>query len=395
MNKLGTAIGGLLLIGALTAPVAFAHIDSGAAPLTGALFETPVPSEPWNRGLADNFDRVSGWYYTSTGTDLDVIGNDVQNPLDDVVCDPDNEDTPVDENAICELLTGDVDESSLDGPSYFGLYDVEVGGLGECSKSTDNPAKADEDEAIEDALTLTAVANEQIVDGRPGLGLVLDGIHNDGGNSAVGHTFGHYACNGDADDTGNWETAGCDDYNRAFASDLVSGGDVWVAAVCSWAVPVIGGAQAPLADRISQFVNDLTNCPLGGFPDSCGQAIQYFDNCIGLVVITDVIPNTLLPDPAVLCGPGQTKTLVCGAGDEQTTDFGYGGGVQAAGGIVDATLPDLTAEAVYPNAGDVDNVLPTCNGVAAAYAVVLTQVVVTLTGTPDVNVIPATVGWVS
>lgn len=341
MNKLGIAFGGLLMIGALAAPVAFAHYDSG---MTSAI---PFYAPP--AGI--NTDRVAGWYYTSTNVWVDVNGNPVDNPLDSTTCPADDPATPVNENGVCELVTGDIDPSLLDFATWGGLYDVEVGGLGDCST--------------------TNALNEVRVDGSTiGGGVVPDGIHNDGGNSAVGHTYGHYDC-------ASFETSGCDRYNAAKAEDLVSGTGVWVGAQCNWGVPVTNGQSAPLLDRVAQFVGDVNNCPLGGFYQSCVDAVQYFDDCIGIDLISQTQLASSVPPN---CGGTTSVTIVCGAGAESTIDFGTGGGNNA----------------IYPDAGyDAGGnlVLAGCDSVSTATAFPFTSVVVTIGGLPDVD--PATTGWVA
>jgi hypothetical protein len=409
MNKLGTAIGGLLLIGALAAPVAFAHYDSGAHP--GPLTNHPT--------AAANFDRPSGWYYTSTGLDLDVDGAPIPNPANPDDCEADNEDTPVDENAICVFLSSDVSPDILDSFGFFGLYDVEVGGQGACFAPG---VGTTQQQAVRAALTATAVLNEKYVDGATGDGvlatgtvpaLVPDGVHNDGGNSMVGHTFGHYDCNGTPGvDTSNWETGECNDYDQAFAYDLVSGGDIWIGAICSWGTPVSNGESAPIEDLISQFAGDVNNCPLGGFPDSCLLALGYFDNCIighPDILGSGLVPDTLLPSSAP-CGDAGSVTVVCGAGDESIIDFGTGNGVgtplpttggpsqsyatYVSGGTVDTApgsaggIGASAASATYPDAPN------NCDELSAASAVALTQVVVTVGSLPS-TLNAATYGWIA
>lgn len=363
MNKLGTALGGLLLIGALAAPVAFAHYDTGAdGPLAGSFNNA-------NPFTTANADRVAGWYYTSTNLDFDANGPAVDNPLNVLQpCPADDPQTPVREDNVCLLATSDISPDTLDFSTWGGLYDVEVGGLGTCDGSP---------------LDATNSQNEDRVDGNPGLGLVPDGTHGDGGNSAVGHTFGHYDCNGGVGDASNWETAECDDYNLASAEDLVGGGGVWIGAQCNWGVPITSGNSAPLADRVSQFAGDVINCPLGGFPDSCTDALQYADDCIGI----DLISQTQLPSATPNCGGTSSTSLVCGAGTESTIDFGFGDG-------------SLTTGAVYPNAGfDAAGVLvlANCDELSTASAFPFTQVVITVDGgSSTVNrLVPATVGWVA
>ena len=368
MNKLGMAVGCLLMIGAFAAPVAFAHYDTGAhdVPYTSVGQDTygyddaGAGAPKGNAG--GNADRVSGWYYSSTNTwtELDsafVVFDGEGDPED---CPADDPETPINENGVCQLQTSPITPSFLFA-QWGGLYDVEVGGLGDCDT--------------------TNALNEEVVDGSTnGGGSVPDGVHNDGGNSAVGHTFGHYDCP-------SFETDGCDRYDQAFAEDAVGGEDVWIGASCSWGTAVTSGTSPGLVDVVLEFIGDVINCPLGGFPDSCLDAVNYLDDC-GL---GNLLPTLLPGNNEPNCGGDTSTTVVCGAGGVSDIDFGRGQGTNGG------SSSDPSDAAIYPNAGTDDDDV-NCDESATAAAFPLTSVIVTQNSAGALGIgqlAPATYGWVA
>jgi hypothetical protein len=388
MNKIGTAFGCLLLIGAFAAPVAFAHYDTGAHPVPYASAgqdtygANDAGSGAPSVAAGGDLDRPAGWYVVSTNTytELDSAFNQ-PNPLagQTALCNnmPDLDD-PANGNAD-EVAACVADFTNPINPSFFAaqwsaLYDVEVGGPGNCA----DPA----DETRVDGAASGSAATAT--------GGVPDGIWNDGGQGGVGHTFGHYAC-------ASYETSGCDRYNQALAEDAVGGEDVWIGAVCSWGVPVSGGNAPTLPQVINQFVGDVINCPLGGFPDSCLDAVNYLDDC-GL---GDFLPTLLPGNNVPNCGGG-VPSVVCGAGNISDVDFGRGQGANGPYAVdpgtgVPATWPGVNSNsATYPDAGT-STLGVNCDSVATASAFPFTAVVVTQNAGGAIgvgHVSAATYGWI-
>lgn len=285
MNKLATAFGGLLMIGAVLAPLAMAHGDSGSHAL-------PAPAGYKSYAASGNANVPSGFYYGSASAWAQLNSA----PLA----------PSVGPNIVpgCPTLTGTAVDAIICGltitpdPSFQtavadALCDMEVAGTG----SGD-------------------VVDESTVDASPGNGgAAPDGTFNDGGIGAVCHTYGEsspgagdgfYANN-------NYNTNGCSSTNTATAADLVSGTGIWISTSCDSTTPVAGAGLLTLAlSAESCAVNAAISGSAGAAP-TC--LVQFVDCVAGLAG----------------CPPG-TAGVTCGAdGVSDSANAGFGSGVTYPG----------------------------------------------------------------
>jgi len=259
MNKLATAFGGLLMIGAVLAPLAMAHGDSGVAvsPVMPAGFRG---SESVHAGKTP-----AGFYYGSASAWLQLNAQPVGPGGSPPGCPTGNSQV---DDLVCALIL------SVD-PSFTlaaadSLCDMEVSGDGANVFATDEP-------------TVDGLATA-------GLGVVPDGLFNDGGVGAVCHTpDGFY-------DTVNYNTNGCT-AGTATADDLVSGGNVWISATCDSTTPVAGdGLLTQVLSTESCIANDVLSSNEAGIV-SC---VTYLVDC--LAPTADPTTNPCAGTSGVTCG---------------------------------------------------------------------------------------------
>jgi len=245
MNKLGTALGCLLMLGAAIAPGVFAHGDAG------------VHTPPWVGGAAAGVGSVkpAGWYYGSASAwaQLNAFSAGSVGPNIVPGC-PTPTSVPQVDTLLCSLVI-DADPS-FTLAAADALCDVEVGGDGS------GPLPADE-------KWVDGRSGPAAGDALPNAGALPDGTFNDGGIGAICHTHsGFYGF-------GAYNTPGCP-AGTAKAEDAVVGGSVFITATCDSIRPV---ATSGLLTQVLSAETCAANEVLSGNPTGVLGCVQRFIDC--------------------------------------------------------------------------------------------------------------------
>ena len=292
MNKLVTAIGCLVMLGAAIVPAAYAHGNSGAhpEPWTGTAGQPPA---------ADT--QPSGWYYGSVSAWAQLQDNPPPPALNPGGACPIAVNPAIDPalNAIlCSALDPSFTLAAADA-----LCDMEVAGTGGGD----------------------AVDEVQVDANGIGPGMAPDGTFNDGGIGAVCHTHaGYYSLAG-------YNTPGCP-AGTATAEDAVVGTGVWISTSCDDSQPsattplltiVLSGETCTANGVLTANVNTIVGCAenlsacLTGVPNPPGCPSTAAKICVPDGVSDSGNSGTGLGVPY----PGQSAACSAVGGDSAAATF--------------------------------------------------------------------------
>ena len=329
MNKLGTALGCMLMIGALSAPVAFAHYDANGGGLADAAGVSGNPDS------GNNADRVSGSYVGSAGALL-VVQNvpDLSAACVNV--------PPGDARDLCvALLSG--------GDFPLGAVDAL------CDAEVNFPGGGPNDEEFVDGQ------DSALLDG------LDDDLFNDGGSGAVCHTEEGFYDGAEPADV-DYDTGGCNQYtgaaNAAHGRDLASP-VLWGSPSCDFESP---GSSGSLVDHLVALALCAVNEVLSADLPADVLDLDLVNAEVGCVVDFVECVAAALPSPELdavrgLLGAANCPSGASSCGADSAADVSNFGNLDSAAGVQ------------FPAAG-VDALNNACNNVAAASVFLWNAVVV-------------------
>lgn len=377
-NKKLTAIGCLLMLSAMVAPGAVAHIEAlngphlaAGGPSTGFYFDENLAS-PTGTGVgvaphadpcaggpcpAGSVDRVSGWYFGPAGPFVSATFDDL----------------------------GDVETAVAFGGG-FALCDMEF--------LVHNPTDENQVDGVQIAGTT---------------GNIPDNTFNDGGVGAVCHV--DYAANAPA----GYSTFGCGAKytGNAIAEDAVSGAEVWIGTTCDYWSPTGPSVGTTLADLLVSDSLDAVNCVLvqdltcfAGVPPAfltdtyncvVGTTLTCLQNQVNCLLGSTACPPTASAHTCVTDGVadagffGEGDGHLSAAADEEE-DWGNGGTGGTGSVGTDYWAPNTAPGVPFPVSA-----CPAGREVAAVFTFTGANVVLELASSAllDVNLSVATHGWVA
>jgi len=309
MNKIATAIGGLLMIGAVLAPLAAAHKDSGAHNTAVAL---PVPAG-WAAGVKGS---PAGFYYGAAAAWAQLTANSAGTGPAIPGC-PAPTGNPTVDPIVCAFSALDLNPSFTLAAANA-LCDMEVAGDG----STPEPV----DEKVVDGTTDSGAL--------PFAAELPDGTFDDGGIGAACHT------NKDFYAYTPYNTPGCSGASvKAFAADE-SGLVPWVSTSCDSTSPTVqDGLLTQVLSAESCAVNDV----ISGNPLDAPSCVVRLTDCLGLTT-----SGTCTTTGGVSCG-------VDGVADAGAGSNGFGDSAHGVPyGSVAAGCTDASEAAFVWNAVQID-----------------------------------------
>jgi len=274
MDKLAIALGGLLMTGAVLAPLAAAHKDSGAH---NSAVIIPAPAG-WAAGVKGS---PAGFYYGAASAWLQLTANELAKGPTLSGC-PNPTSTFADP-VLCALSGLPINPSLTLAAADF-LCDMEVLGDG--------------------ATIFTA--DEHIVNGVAGASQVPDGTFDDGGIGAVCHTpFGFYV-------NPAYNADGCSGPTvKAFAKDEATL-DPWISTSCDSTSPI---ATDGLLEQLLSVATCTVNHAISDNATDVGNGcVVRFTDCAGITA-----------GSRCTTGPFGTSCVPDGVSDGGNNGFGSSG----------------------------------------------------------------------